>query len=133
MLEAGIPEETIRAVCGHVSEQMIRRYSHIRMKSKLAAVQAIIGKPESVTEPRKRKYFRIMVNCPNESRLAFTGIATEQEAFNNQVSTYSSTFTCPECGQPHTWENAMRSCCPKREEKLCQFRSMRQSRLSEVI
>ncbi len=50
MLEAGVPEETIRAVCGHVSGQMIRRYSHIRMQSKMLAVQAIWASPRKGPE-----------------------------------------------------------------------------------
>jgi integrase len=105
MLEAGIPEETIRAVCGHVSEQMIRRYSHIRMKSKLTAVQAILGKAQGTAgKLEKKKYLRIMVNCSVSGTLVYTGMATEEQAFRSDANCYSSSFVCSECGQTHPWE-----------------------------
>lgn len=36
-----LSEHTIRAPAGHVSRQMLERYSHIRAEAKLAAIQAL--------------------------------------------------------------------------------------------
>lgn len=42
MLEDGQPEETVRSVAGHVSQEMMRHYSHIRMQAKRAAVSVLV-------------------------------------------------------------------------------------------
>lgn len=39
--EAGVPESTMLALAGHMSRAMLERYSHIRMKAKREAVEAI--------------------------------------------------------------------------------------------
>ena len=50
MLEAGLPEEIVTAMAGHVSRQMLKRYSHIRLEAKRTAVLALQRVlPESVT------------------------------------------------------------------------------------
>jgi integrase len=36
-----VSEETIRALAGHVSKQMLQRYSHIRLHAKQAAIDAM--------------------------------------------------------------------------------------------
>jgi hypothetical protein len=36
-----VSEQTIRAIAGHVSRQMLERYSHIRSQAKQAAIQAL--------------------------------------------------------------------------------------------
>jgi len=41
MLERGVDPETVRAIAGHVTEQMMQYYSHIRIQAKHAAVMAI--------------------------------------------------------------------------------------------
>jgi integrase len=41
MAEAGIPESTMLALAGHMSRAMLERYSHIRMRAKREAVEAI--------------------------------------------------------------------------------------------
>lgn len=38
---ANVSEQTIKALAGHVSRQMIERYSHIRSQAKQAAIQAL--------------------------------------------------------------------------------------------
>lgn len=51
MCEAGVPEETVIAMAGHVNRQMLKIYSHIRIEAKRAAVMALAGKPPaSITE-----------------------------------------------------------------------------------
>ena len=41
MAEAGVPESTMLALAGHMSRAMLERYSHIRLKAKREAVEAI--------------------------------------------------------------------------------------------
>ncbi len=41
LCESGAPEETIKAIAGHVSRKMLEHYAHIRMESKRKAVEAI--------------------------------------------------------------------------------------------
>jgi integrase len=36
-----VSEETIRALAGHVSKQMLQRYSHIRSEAKRAAIEGL--------------------------------------------------------------------------------------------
>jgi integrase len=38
-----VSEQTIKALAGHVSRQMLERYSHIRSEAKQAAIQALEG------------------------------------------------------------------------------------------
>ena len=40
-----IPEETVIAMAGHVSQKMLKRYSHVSIQAKRAAVQALLRKP----------------------------------------------------------------------------------------
>lgn len=110
MLESGVPEGTVMAVCGHISRAMVQRYSHIQMKSKLAAVQRILGgdasensNAASAKKLERKNYLRVMVNCSASMRLVFTGMAVEEKVFRREGANYSSVFTCPECRQPHQW------------------------------
>ena len=41
LAEAGIAESTMLALLGHMSRAMLERYSHIRMKAKREAVEAL--------------------------------------------------------------------------------------------
>jgi hypothetical protein len=41
MAEAGVPESTMLALAGHMSRAMLERYSHIRMRAKREAVEAL--------------------------------------------------------------------------------------------
>lgn len=47
-----VSEETVEDIAGHVSRRMKKRYSHIRMEHKRAAVEAIAAKA-SVRQPKK--------------------------------------------------------------------------------
>jgi hypothetical protein len=88
---------------------MTRRYSHIQMQSKLAAVRALLGtqpqgsRPEKAQATRKKKrssYLRIMISCPVANKLGHTGIATEEKAFRDGT-TYASPLPA-ECRQIHS-------------------------------
>jgi len=43
LAESGAGDETIMEIAGHVDRQMLRHYSHIRMKAKRAAVEAVVA------------------------------------------------------------------------------------------
>ena len=51
MAEAGVAEQTIMAIAGHVSREMLEHYSHIRMQAKRDAVAAL----ESPTAPTQEQ------------------------------------------------------------------------------
>jgi integrase len=56
MAEAGVPESTMRAIMGHMSQQMLERYSHIRHAAKkdaMAAVEARSAFADSFGVPPK--------------------------------------------------------------------------------
>jgi integrase len=46
LAEAGVPESTMLALMGHMSRQMLERYSHIRMAAKRDAVAGITLRPK---------------------------------------------------------------------------------------
>lgn len=46
LCEAGAGDQTIMEIAGHVSPQMLKRYSHIRMAAKRKALDSIHVKPE---------------------------------------------------------------------------------------
>jgi integrase len=45
LAEAGVPEQTLMAIAGHVSRKMLDHYSHIRVQAKRDAVQLLEPKP----------------------------------------------------------------------------------------
>lgn len=45
MLEAGVPEQTVMAIAGHVSRKMLEHYSHTRIQAKRAGVSVLDRKP----------------------------------------------------------------------------------------
>jgi integrase len=50
-----ISEETAEDIAGHISRRIKKRYSHIRMKYRRAAIEAIGPKKPVKNEPRKKK------------------------------------------------------------------------------
>jgi integrase len=46
LAESGAGDETIRDIAGHVSKQMLKHYSHIRMDANRRALEAIVPKPD---------------------------------------------------------------------------------------
>ena len=44
LAESGAGDETIRDIVGHVSKQMLKHYSHTRMKAKRTALESIVVK-----------------------------------------------------------------------------------------
>jgi len=45
LAESGAGDQTIMDIAGHVSRQMLSRYSHIRMEAKRKALEGIVSKP----------------------------------------------------------------------------------------
>jgi len=46
LAERGAGDQTIMDIAGHVSKQMLKHYSHIRMEAKRAALESIVDRPE---------------------------------------------------------------------------------------
>jgi integrase len=47
LAESGAADETIRDIAGHVSKQMLKHYSHIRMAAKRGALEGIVARPKA--------------------------------------------------------------------------------------
>jgi integrase len=45
LAEAGVPEQTLMAIAGHVSRKMLEHYSHIRVQAKRDAVERLCTAP----------------------------------------------------------------------------------------
>jgi integrase len=48
LAEAGVPDQTLMSIAGHVSREMLEHYSHIRMQVKRDAVGALERRPVAV-------------------------------------------------------------------------------------
>jgi len=48
LAESGVGDQTIMDIAGHVSKQMLKHYSHIRMRAKREALESVV-KPASVS------------------------------------------------------------------------------------
>jgi integrase len=55
LAESGAGDQTIMDIAGHVSRQMLSRYSHIRMEAKRKALEALVEKPKQIPieEPKQ--------------------------------------------------------------------------------
>jgi integrase len=53
LAESGAGDETIRDIAGHVSKQMLKHYSHIRMEAKRAALESIVAKAAGSGPPAR--------------------------------------------------------------------------------
>jgi integrase len=54
LAESGVGDQTIMDIAGHVSRQMLKHYSHIRMQAKRDALDAV-GKKQREAENKKRE------------------------------------------------------------------------------
>jgi hypothetical protein len=45
LAESGAGDQTIMDIAGHVSKQMLKHYSHIRMEAKRKALESIVKRP----------------------------------------------------------------------------------------
>jgi hypothetical protein len=54
LAESGVSDQMIMDIAGHVSKQMLKHYSHIRMEAKRTALESIVEKtPAKPTEPEQ--------------------------------------------------------------------------------
>lgn len=63
LLETGAPDETVRAIAGHVSEKAMRYYSHIRIEAKKSAVDrlhAVPVRPQPVNKVKGKNAFPLL-------------------------------------------------------------------------
>ena len=58
LAEAGVPEQTLMSIAGHVSREMLEHYSHIRMQAKREAVSML----EKTTVSAQTDGVRAVVN-----------------------------------------------------------------------
>jgi integrase len=54
LLESGAPDETVRAIAGHVSEKAMKYYSHIRLEAKKQAVDRLQPTPLAAVKSRNK-------------------------------------------------------------------------------
>ena len=50
LAEAGVPDQTLMSIAGHVSREMLEHYSHIRMQAKRDAVAALERRPAATED-----------------------------------------------------------------------------------
>src|ERR1700731_255557 len=55
LLESGAPDETVRAIAGHVSQRAMSYYSHIRIEAKKVALDRLEPLPKGVKPASSRK------------------------------------------------------------------------------
>ncbi len=53
LAESGAGDQTIMDIAGHVSKQMLKHYSHIRMEAKRSALEAIVRKSSAQNESQQ--------------------------------------------------------------------------------
>lgn len=54
LAESGAGDETIMGISGHVSRQMLSRYSHIRMEAKRRALQSVVVEPKPPVQAEEK-------------------------------------------------------------------------------
>ena len=55
LAESGAGDQTIMDIAGHVSKQMLKHYSHIRMEAKRHALESIVTKRPATVESGQRQ------------------------------------------------------------------------------
>jgi hypothetical protein len=74
LAESGLSDSTIMAVAGHVSQQMLRHYSHIRMEAKRQAVAVLESLPPVTPDAGAIDPSELMdtrPNCPTKRGLQY--------------------------------------------------------------
>ena len=81
LAEAGVPEQTIMAIAGHVSRRMLNRYSHVRLEAKRTALEALSPRGPVVT-----------INAAANSS---EGYGTKRGTNSDAIPVYSDLTTAP--------------------------------------
>ncbi len=63
LAENGAGDQTIMDIAGHVSRQMLKHYSHIRMQAKREALEVVWKKQEESQDARKAEDAKRMQDC----------------------------------------------------------------------
>jgi len=58
LLESGSPDETVRAIAGHVSEKALNYYSHIRIAAKKQAVDRLVQETRGSVKKKPARFAR---------------------------------------------------------------------------
>ena len=66
--ESGASDQTIMDIAGHVSRQMLKHYSHIRMKAKREALDAVWKKQQESPDGKGPEQTQAAQVCSPESR-----------------------------------------------------------------
>jgi integrase len=71
LAESGAGDETIKDIAGHVSQRMLKHYSHIRMDAKRKALESIVAKSriESSVTPQAGISNEVPKEFPKVDRL----------------------------------------------------------------
>jgi hypothetical protein len=78
LAESGAGDQTIMDIAGHVSKNMLKHYSHIRMEAKREALESIVS-----DHRRKSPSQRVL---EFEGRVAFPLVSTKlRRKFSNRV------------------------------------------------
>ena len=63
LAESGASDQTIMDIAGHVSRQMLKHYSHIRMKAKREALEAVWKKQEESGDGDNAEQTEASLHC----------------------------------------------------------------------
>ena len=63
LAEGGASDQTIMDIAGHVSRQMLKHYSHIRMKAKREALEAVCKKQEESANGKRPDQTKAAQDC----------------------------------------------------------------------
>ncbi len=69
LAEAGVPEQTIMSIAGHVSRRMLDRYSHVRIEAKRAALQSFSRHTPSIVSSASEGYVTSYVTNGREEKV----------------------------------------------------------------
>jgi integrase len=94
LLESGAPDETVRAIAGHVSQRAMSYYSHIRIEAKKVALDRLEPLPKEVKTARARKgeAFPLL----KQLRTMATQLGIAADAALELVLTYERSKSSPE-------------------------------------
>ncbi len=89
LAESGAGDQTIMDIAGHVSKQMLKHYSHIRMEAKRSALESIVNRRPTDMGSQQQEHIAVI---PTGMRTKREQAATDQMAATNErVSAASNT------------------------------------------
>jgi hypothetical protein len=107
LAESGAGDQTIKDIAGHVSPQMLKHYSHIRMKAKREALEAVWRKQGEEQKERKEESEAQNANQQGPAPESLTADKTQSDVGRQQGQ---APKTDPKSGA------AAQDCSPQRSE-----------------